>query len=116
MDPRRAWRGSPSGRSGLTNVFLYDVSSGVVRLVSGAGSSATITGSDYSDSPALDADGSAVAFRSNATNLVGGLVSGSNVYEFDAPSGTVALVSHQAGRPTSAGAGSSQAPSIDSTG
>jgi hypothetical protein len=107
-----------SGQAGgsFTNVFEYSVGGGTVRLVSGAGGSATVGGNGNSDSPALDGDGGYVAYRSNATNLVSGQVGGgSNIYEFNRVAGTQTLVSHQAGAPTVATGGASQ-PVIDDDG
>jgi Tol biopolymer transport system component len=103
--------------SSFTNVFLYknDVN-GTVSLVSGAGGSATVTGNGNSDSPALSLDGSYVAYRSDATNLSSGQVSGSNVYEFDRQAHTQTLVSHKAGSATTSAAGDSSAPLRDGDG
>jgi Tol biopolymer transport system component len=102
--------------SAFTNVFLYknDTSGndavGTVLLVSGAGGSVTAGGDGNSDSPAVDGDGGYVAYRSDATDLVGGQVSGSNVYEFNTQTGNQTLVSAQAGSPN--GAGGSSEPVI----
>jgi Tol biopolymer transport system component len=108
--------------SGVTNVFLYknDTSGadavGPVSLVSGAGGSASAGGDGNSDSPAIDLDGSFVAYRSDTTDLVSGQVAaGSNVYEFNTQSGTQTLVSHVAGDPAAAAGGSSE-PVIDDDG
>jgi hypothetical protein len=104
------------GAAGLTNVFLYKVAGGAVSLVSGAGGSDAVTGDGNSDSPAIDLDGTYVAYRSDATNLVSGqTASGSNVYEFNTQAGTQTLVSHVAGDPTTAAGGSSE-PVIDDDG
>jgi hypothetical protein len=106
---------TPSGAGGLTNVFLYkNDGSGAVSLVSGVNGSATLTGDGNSDSPAIDGDGSYVAYRSDATNLVGNL-SGSNIYEFNTAASTQTLVSHQASSLTTA-AGDSSEPVIDEDG
>jgi Tol biopolymer transport system component len=89
----------------VTKVFLYKVGTASVRLVSGAGGSATAGGDGNSDTPAVNGNGQYVAYRSDATNLVAGQVTGSNVYEFDSVAGTQTLVSHQAGAPTTAAGG-----------
>jgi hypothetical protein len=106
------------GASGFTNVFRYDTGSGVLSLVSGAGGSAAVTGNGDSDSPAIDADGRYVAYRSDATDLVTGQAgpARSNVYELDALARTQTLVSHKAGAPTTPAAGVSEAPDIDGAG
>jgi hypothetical protein len=106
----------------FTNVFLFknDTSGGDAvgpsRLVSGAGGSATAGGNGNSDSPAIDEDGSYVAYRSDATDLVGGQsATGSNIYEFNTQAGTQTLVSYVAGEATAAAGGSSE-PVIDGDG
>jgi hypothetical protein len=57
---------------GFTNLFLYDRRAGTNRLVSGVSGSATVSASGYSDSPAINQDGTYVAFRSTAPNVVAG--------------------------------------------
>jgi Tol biopolymer transport system component len=103
--------------SSFTNVFLYkNNGSGAVRLVSGMGGSATAGGNGDSGSPAIDGDGSYIAYRSDATNLVGGQTgSAGNVFEFNTQTGGQTLVSHRAGAPA-AGAGGSAAPVPDENG
>jgi hypothetical protein len=103
--------------SGLTNVFLYrNDGSGTVSLVSGVNGSATATGNGSSDGPAIDGDGSYVAYRSNATNLVPGQTGfAGNIYEYNTQTHTQILVSHQAGS-TSAAAGGCSVPVIDDDG
>jgi Tol biopolymer transport system component len=102
--------------SSFSNVFLYDVGSGAVRLVSGVGGSATVGGGGNSDRPAIGLDGSYVAYRSDAPNLVPGQGGpAGNIFEFNASAGTQTLVSHQAGAPTTAAGGASQ-PVIDDDG
>ena len=104
-----------SGSSGLSNVFLYNVASGAVSLVSGVNGSAWLTGDGNSDSPAIDGAGDYVAYRSDANNLVPGLSGPTgNVFEFDSQTNAQILVSHQAG--TSLAAGGSTDPVIDEDG
>jgi Tol biopolymer transport system component len=100
----------------FTNVFLYSVATGTVRLVSGVNGSAIVGGDGNADSPAIGLDGGYVAFRSDASNLMLGQ-SGSrgNIFEFNRQAGTQTLVSHQAGTP-SAGAGGSSEPVLDDDG
>src|SRR5690348_13313342 len=57
-----------------TNVFLYHVATGAVTLVSGVNASPTSPAHGFSDSPDLNDDGSRVAFRSDAPDLVAGQV------------------------------------------
>jgi Tol biopolymer transport system component len=100
--------------NGASNVFLATVAGGAVSLVSGRGGT---SGNGNSDSPAINQDGSFVAFRSDATNLVPGQVGGgSNVFEYGRQGGAITLVSHVAGAPLAATAGPSVSPSIDADG
>ena len=104
--------------SAFTNVFVYqNDGSGTVSLVSSAnGGNGVVGGNGNSDSPAIDADGSYIAYRSDATNLVNGQVSGSNIYEYNnTPAGFRTLVSHVAGDPGTAAGGASE-PVIDDDG
>jgi Tol biopolymer transport system component len=106
-------RGQDTGN--LTNVFLYTVATGAVTLISGAGGSASVGGDGNSDSPSISDDGTYVAYRSDADNLVSGHIAGSNVYESNTRLGTQALVSHQAGAPAVA-AGGAWVPVTDDDG
>jgi hypothetical protein len=102
--------------SSFSNVFLYDVGSGAVRLVSGVDGSTTAGGNGNSDSPAVGLDGGYVAYRSDATNLVDGPGGpGGNIFEFSRQAGTQTLISHQAGAFTTPAGGASQ-PVIDDDG
>lgn len=59
----------PTGAAGVRNVYVFDVLSGLRRLVSlGIGGAAN----GDSTMPAISADGSTIAFQSNASNLVPG--------------------------------------------
>lgn len=100
----------------MADVFLYEVASGQNVLVSHALASTTTTGNDESGGPALSADGLLVAFASYASNLVSGtdLIGSSDVFLFDAQTGSLRLVSHRAGAPGAA-AGESYSPAIDAT-
>jgi hypothetical protein len=102
-----------------TNVFLYkNDGSGAVSLVSGVNGSATQTGNGNSDSPAIDGDGSYIAYRSDATDLANGQTgpAGSNIFEFNRAAGTQTLVSAQSGTPLTAATGNSTQPVIDEDG
>jgi Tol biopolymer transport system component len=104
--------------SRFTNVFLYAVGSGQVTLVSGVGGSAATTGDNDSDQPALSADGSYVAYRSAAGNLLAGQAApnGRNVYEYSRQTGASTLVSVASGRPGVPANGDSANPVIDADG
>ena len=99
---------------GFTNVFRYTTANGIT-LVSGAGGSATTGGNGGSDSPALGLDGTAIAYRSDATNLVSGNITGSNIYEDTTATGFRILVSHL-GTDGDTAAGGSSEPVIDDDG
>jgi hypothetical protein len=106
--------------SPFSNVFLYRVASGTISLVSGRRGSPSVSGSGSSDSPALSVDGSIIAFRSDAPDLIAGESGplGSNIFLFDSQPGAVplTLVSHAAGSLTTRADGSSTEPVIDGDG
>jgi sugar lactone lactonase YvrE len=98
--------------TGFTNIFLYRVADDTNALVSGTIFSQA---NGSSDSPVIDLDGSYVAYRSDATNLVtlqGGAAG--NVFVYALGGGTT-LVSAVSGLPHT-GAGSSYGPAIDGDG
>jgi hypothetical protein len=100
------------------NVFLYSRATGSLTLVSGSGGSPTKGGNGDSDSPAINYDGSYVAFRSVATDLAAGQggPAGSNVFEYSRLTGKSTLVSYAAGAPLTAASGDSSGPVIDADG
>lgn len=103
-----------------SNVFVYDRTAGTSRLVSGVDGSATFSASGFSDTPVINSDGSIVAFRSSAPDVIAGqnntAGSRSNVFRFNRLTASTTLVSHVAGAPTTTSAGSSRAPALDETG
>jgi Tol biopolymer transport system component len=99
-------------RRSVSNVYLKDVATGAVTLVS---RSAAGPGNGDSDSPVISDDDSSVVYRSDATNLVDGSVTGSNIYEFTVQTGAQTLISHVAGDPTTAAGGASE-PAVDGDG
>jgi hypothetical protein len=110
---------SQGGPTDRTNVYLYNRLTGKNILVSGFHASASITGNGYSDSPAINQDGTLVAFRSTATDLIAGQVGGgSNIFLFyrQAATPTVTLVSHRIGAAATAAGGDSTTPVIDADG
>jgi hypothetical protein len=101
------------------DVFLYDGSSGTNTLVSHASGASTTTANNSSDNPVLSADGSLVAFTSNATNLVPGQVDGNNgadVFLYNATAGTTTLASHSSASSTTAGDNTSSGPVLSADG
>lgn len=97
------------------DVFAFDISSGVLSLVSKAVDT-NRTGNGASDSPVLSADGEWVAFRSAASDLVTGDTNrSSDIFVRNLTKGTVSLVSRRAvdGAP---GNGGSSRPLLSGTG
>jgi hypothetical protein len=108
-----------SGQSGpaFGNVFLYNIATGLNTLVSHVNGSTVQGGMGDSDSPAIDSDGSFIAFRSEAVDIgPGQSTNESNIYEFNLQSGAITLVSYAAGAPTTVANGASSEPVIDSNG
>ena len=95
-----------SGMSGSTqNVFLYELATGTVTLVSHASSSPGTGGDADSGTAAVSADGSYVLFSSTAGNLVAGMTDANgsatpDLFLYEHASGTVTLVDHAAGSAT----------------
>ena len=80
----------PNDGNGTTDVFLRDLSASRTALVSHGARS----GNAGSEAPVVSADGSLVAFRSDASDLVDGDVNGaSDVFVRDESSGTIELIS-----------------------
>lgn len=92
-----------------SDVFLRDVPGGTTLLVSRS-PNATVAADGQSTPAGLSGDGSRVLFSSTATNVAGMTLDGNgadpDLFQFEATSGVVGLVAHQAGTPTvSPGAG-----------
>jgi Tol biopolymer transport system component len=98
-----------------SDVFLFDRKSGRTTQVSHAGRRA---GNAASFSPAISADGRAVAFVSRAGNLVHGQTapSADNVFAYDARTGTSVLVSHSSNASTAGGDQASRTPLLSANG
>jgi Tol biopolymer transport system component len=96
----------PGGSETFDNqVFLYDLGTGAMSLVSRSNASATTGGNNYCSLLVLSADGSRLAFRSKATNLVAGQVDvpdSEDVFLYGAGSGSLTLVSRADGSPLTA--------------
>lgn len=108
-----------SDSNGDSDVFLYDRASGTTTLVSHAAGLPTTTGWSFSYGAQISADGRYVAFTSKAGNLVTGQidsVSTLDVFLFDRVAGTMRIVSHQSGAPTTAGNGLSARPAMSDDG
>lgn len=90
------------------DVFLYDRNAGTNVLVSRSSSSPGTPSNGTSQGPRIAADGSFVVFRSDGTNLVAGQVDAAlsdDLFLWTRSSGTTALVTHEAGLPSTSGKG-----------
>jgi hypothetical protein len=102
------------------NVFLYNRVAGTNTLLSGVRGSPSMT-ANQSGLPAINNDGSVVAFASYATNLIPGQVAGAsspvaNVFLFRRTGGTLTLVSHANGLPSTTAHGTSSSPTLSGDG
>jgi Tol biopolymer transport system component len=99
----------------VTDVFLYEVATGVTTLVSRAADGSTANGGSYA--PAVSENGTFVAFESDADNVSNEDVdSVRNVFLRDMVAGTNTLVSRAKGLNGAAGDGDSFDPSISKDG
>ena len=103
----------PGDTNARTDVFVRDRNVGSTTRVSVADGGAQSNGA--SDSPAISSDGRSVAFRSEATNLVGGDTNGaSDVFLRDRIANTTLRLSITSGG--AQGSGASDSPRISSDG
>ncbi len=100
------------------DVFLYDRALGQTVLVSRSSASPTTTGDRLSQTADVSADGSHVAFVSEATNLVAGQSgpAGANVFLYRRADASVTLVSHATAGAQQGGSGRSSRPVISQDG
>lgn len=106
-------------KNGKRDIYVFDRLTGQNTLVSHAGKSTTITGDAGSYDAVISADGSRIAFQSNASNLVAGQAdqNGSgDIFLYRRSSGENALVSHQAGAAQTTGDLASRFASISNDG
>ena len=95
-------------------VYLRDRQTGQTTLASSNSSGATSNGL-VNIAPAISSDGQFIAFVSNATNLVTGVI-GQQIYIRDTVNGTTSLISKDNNLTPSEGNGASSVPSISSNG
>ena len=110
---------SATGLNGGADVFLYDRETGTNTLVSRSATSASVSASDSSFTPALSADGRYVVFTSLANDIVIGQLDNNadtDLFVFDRMTGLNTLVSHGNGTPNTTGTGYSFAPAISNKG
>jgi Tol biopolymer transport system component len=99
------------------DVFLYERATGFVTLVSHVPGVPGTTGDLGSWEPVISADGAYVAFTSSATDLVSGDTNHANdVFLYSRASGTVTLVSHVPGLPSTPGNKTSWRPAMSADG
>jgi hypothetical protein len=85
--------------NGLSDVFIFQRSTGAVTLVSHSADGSTITSNFSSYPTTISADGQWVLFHSGATNLVAGMTDNNgaeDAFLFQRNSGTIYLISHSA--------------------
>jgi Tol biopolymer transport system component len=106
-------------RSDFANLFVFDRTTGAVKLVSHTAASATTPIDAFTSNEVISADGRWIAFSSIAPNLVPGATDGNgrnDVFLYDQTTGALTLVSHAAGSPTAAAAGESWDGSLSADG
>jgi len=101
---------------GSEDVFLFDLDSGAIRLVSHLDGSETRTGNScISSQPSISADGRLVAYLGNCQGLVAN-VKGSGIYLYDGTTGANALITRSIASPGAAANGVSLMPEISASG
>ncbi len=102
----------------VEDVFLLDRTLGTVRLVSHLPDAPGTTGNGASNAAVISKDGAFVAFVSRAVDLVPGSDTNGtgDVLLYEVATGTVTLVSHVPGSPTTAGNGYSYGPALNADG
>jgi Tol biopolymer transport system component len=110
--------GQPALANGR-NIYLFDRAADTSTLVSHLPGSPTGTAHGDSQQATLSADGHFIVFVSAAPDLVAGQTDtnpGQDVFLFERATGTVTLVSHAAGAPTTAADRISSLPAISADG
>jgi len=100
------------------DLFVYDTLTGTSQLVSRSAANPAVPANQPTLGPAtISGDGRHIAFTSSASDLVAGLTgTGSSVFLFDRVNGSMTLVSHTTGSPTTRGNGPSMNPIISRDG
>lgn len=99
-----------------SDVFFWDRTTGLVRLVSHAHNSAVTVGDRPTYRFALSADGRYVAFAGDSSNFLPGGSTTEAVYLWDRDTGGLTLVSHRAGLPAEPAMGLTGSVSISGDG
>ncbi len=106
-----------TGVSG-TQIYLHDRQTGQTTLISKDNNVPPVPGNGVSATPTISSDGQFIAFASLSTNLVAGVGANQQIYIHDrlaSLNGVTSLISKDTVT-TTAGNGSSAAPTINSTG
>ncbi|MBI4749624.1 MAG: PD40 domain-containing protein [Acidobacteria bacterium] len=101
------------------DVFVFNQTNGLLRLVSGVNGSTTMTGDGSSEMPVISATGQFIVFQSQATNLVTGQTDPNgftDIFLFDLIAGTTRLVSGSNGSMTTTGNFQSDGPGVSASG
>lgn len=101
------------------DVFLFDRTDGVIRLLSAASGGAPATANGGSGSPVVSADGNRIAFVSGATNLIPGQISNTssyNVFLCTVSSSSLLLASGAGSSPVKGGNDDPFEPSLSADG
>jgi Tol biopolymer transport system component len=93
----RAKNLSPAAKSGALEVFVRDMQTGQVTLVSRANGPNGAAATGYSGQPSISADGHLVAFTSNSKTLSGETAPEGGIYVRDLQAGTTVLASRANG-------------------
>ncbi|MEO6196239.1 MAG: hypothetical protein ABIS20_24725 [Thermoanaerobaculia bacterium] len=104
----------------VPGVFLYDRVTGATTLISHA-SGDPAANAGHAFEARISADGNYIAFSCDGDNLVAGQIPSAperrfNIYLYHRPSGSITLISHRSGAPTTGGGRDSLAPQISADG
>jgi Tol biopolymer transport system component len=100
------------------DVYLYERATTNLTLVSHAFNDNSTPANGFSEAPVISGDAAYIAFRSRATNLVNGTDNNNldDVFLFERANGSVTLISHVPGNPTTTGNEASDSPVINANG
>jgi Tol biopolymer transport system component len=112
----RATNLSPAAKKGTREVFVRDMQTGNVTLVSRATGPNGAAAVGYTGEPSISADGRFVAFTSFSPTLSGQTAAEGGIFLRDLQAGTTTLVSRANGPAGAPGDGTSRNPSISADG
>ena len=83
---------APGDDNGGTDVFAYDVATGIITLISRSADGTPAN--SWSSNPSISADGGTIVYASGATDLIAGDTNGSyDIFAYDVATGTTTRVS-----------------------